>query len=461
MIGEIDVENENIRENENLNEEVTENIVETEEIVEVADEDMENLETDQAEDSEETEDLIGDEWNEATVDVPVIEEEPINEIELAASRKRKNTIIAICAALAVVIALVAYWVCRIEGIGTKTIVSQPMIEEQKKDALKDNIRFENPVMAMVNNFTDKKDAPMTIDGIAVNKDVFQYTINSAIKNCVMSLMQTGLISDISDFDINAKAFDTDLTYLEYAKGMATESLIPIYGFIAAGEKKGITCTEEDEKKATEWLASLKGQYGDEFGEALRRNGYSSEEELLNIQRIQLLSDKVYTDIQENMDKYISKESLASAQTEEKVTVKHILIAFDEGATGDVTDAKKADALAEAKEVLEKLKAGGDFDKLMEEHNDDPGETSEGYTFADDGTMVKQFTDASFALQVGETSDLVETSYGYHIIRRLERKYSLEDYANYIRENSDVQIRKGNFSDLGITIDLQELYGAKG
>ena len=124
------MENENIRENENLNEEVTENIVETEEIVEVADEDMENLETDQAEDSEETEDLIGDEWNEATVDVPVIEEEPINEIELAASRKRKNTIIAICAALAVVIALVAYWVCRIEGIGTKTIVSQPMIEEQ-------------------------------------------------------------------------------------------------------------------------------------------------------------------------------------------------------------------------------------------------------------------------------------------------------------------------------------------
>lgn len=465
------MENENIRENENLNEEVTEDTAEnaevTEETVEETAEEVEEVQSEETEiaelaEPENVEDLIGNEWQQRA-DAGETgwicgTAESLNEEEQAAKRKKQNRIIAICAALAVVIAFAAYWVCRVEGIGTSTVVSVPMLEEEAGAVLKDNVRFENPMMAVVNTFTHKKNAIMTVDGVAVDRDVFEYATNSAIRNCVMSLMQTGMISDISEFDINAKAFDTDLTYLEYAKAMATETVIPVYGLIAVGEKNGITFDEEDEKEAADWIASLKEQYGAEFEEALRQSGYSGEEALLKIQKVQLHMDKVYADAQENLEKYVSTESLAKLQTEEKVTVKHILIAFDEEGTGDVTDEKKVAALAEAEEVLKKLQAGGDFDKLMEEHNDDPGATTKGYTFADDGTMVQQFTDASFALQVGETSGLVETTYGYHIIQRMELRYTIDDYVNYLCKNSDVRIRKGNFADSGVTIDLQALYG---
>ncbi len=317
------MENENSRENENLNEEVIEytdeNAEVTEETVEETAEEVEEVQSEETEiaelaEPENAEDLIGDEWQESadTGETGWICDtaEFFREEELAAKRKKQNKIIAICAALAAVIAFAAYWVCRVEGIGTSTVVSAPMLEEETGDALKDNIRFENPAMAVINSFTDKKDAIMTVDGVAVDRDVFEYATNYAIRNCVMSLMQTGMISDISEFDINAKAFDTELTYLEYAKAMATETVIPVYGLIAAGEKNGITFDEEDENEAEEWIASLKAQYGDEFEEALQQSGYSGEEALLRIQRVQLHMDKVYADAQENLEKYVSNESLS-------------------------------------------------------------------------------------------------------------------------------------------------------
>ena len=75
------------------------------------------------------------------------------------------------------------------------------------------------------------------------------------------------------------------------------------------------------------------------------------------------------------------------------------------------------------EVLAKVKAGEDFDALIEQYNEDPGMTSEpgktkGYTvYPGDTTYVKSFVDASVALQaVGDTSDLVASDYGYHIIK---------------------------------------------
>ena len=71
---------------------------------------------------------------------------------------------------------------------------------------------------------------------------------------------------------------------------------------------------------------------------------------------------------------------------------------------------RAGDASKAQEVLEKAQAGKDFNALMEEYNEDPGEPEEGYYFPT-GVMVQEFEDASFALQDGEISDIVETSYG--------------------------------------------------
>lgn len=442
-------------ENENLNEKNLEDVIEeatAQEIEDVAEEEVETA-TD--------EDVIGDEWQTETVETE--EEETLTEEELevisAAKKKKRNIIIAICAAVAVVIAFAAYWVCSVEGVGENTIVTTALMETEGVDAKSDNIRYENPVMAAVNSFTDKKDAVMTIGGKAVDGNVFEYVSNVMAANCVYSLIQTGALTDVSAMDWNKSAFETKMNYTEYAKGLATDRLIPIYALVAEGEKRGIKLTDEEKEELSKQLEEIKAQYGDDFETALKQNGYPNETAFVEMQKLQKLSEKTNVDIEADLSKYVSNDELKKAVGDaEKVTVKHILVAFDEEGLGDVTDEKKAAAKKEAEEVLKKLNEGGDFDKLMEEYNDDPGATPEGYTFADDGTMVQQFTDASFALEIGETSGLVETSYGYHIIQRMERTFTIDDYLAYLVKNADVRIRKGNYKKAKLTADFDLMFG---
>lgn len=82
----------------------------------------------------------------------------------------------------------------------------------------------------------------------------------------------------------------------------------------------------------------------------------------------------------------------------------------------------ADALARAEDILAQLNAAEDvttlFDELMNEYSEDSGLASypDGYTFTT-GEMVSEFEDGTKALEYGEISGLVESTYGYHIILR--------------------------------------------
>ncbi len=74
----------------------------------------------------------------------------------------------------------------------------------------------------------------------------------------------------------------------------------------------------------------------------------------------------------------------------------------------------------AKEVLEKLNKGESFAKLAEQYSIDGSRKRGGdLGFFGKGMMVKEFEKAAFALKKGETSGLVKTEFGYHIIKRLE------------------------------------------
>jgi len=102
----------------------------------------------------------------------------------------------------------------------------------------------------------------------------------------------------------------------------------------------------------------------------------------------------------------------------EVHARHVLITIDPGAPEE--------SLAVARERIESARAqaaaGGDFERLAREYSDCPSRSQGGdLGYFRRGQMVKPFADAAFALQVGEVSDVVETQFGYHVIKVEERR----------------------------------------
>ena len=104
---------------------------------------------------------------------------------------------------------------------------------------------------------------------------------------------------------------------------------------------------------------------------------------------------------------------------ERVHASHILIGVPRGADA----AAKAQARAKAEQVLKDVKAGKDFAALAKEHSQDPGSAPNGgdLGFFQQGQMVGPFNDAAFSLAPGTVSDLVETEFGFHIIKVAEKQ----------------------------------------
>jgi parvulin-like peptidyl-prolyl isomerase len=104
-----------------------------------------------------------------------------------------------------------------------------------------------------------------------------------------------------------------------------------------------------------------------------------------------------------------------------ITAQHVLVAYKgaKDAPKSVTRSK-ADAKTRAGEVATKAREkGADFTALVKEYSDDPGSKERLGSLGKftREKMVKPFSDAAFALGVDETSDVVETPFGYHVIKR--------------------------------------------
>jgi len=120
--------------------------------------------------------------------------------------------------------------------------------------------------------------------------------------------------------------------------------------------------------------------------------------------------------------------------------KHILLAFlreEDGYSLQEIDEHKIDLRVQVEDILAQLaeRAEDDdfiefFDELMWEYSEDPGMYYEpgGYLFLPED-MVAPFSEAAAAIKPGEISDIVVTSYGYHIVLRLPLNYD-EVYAKY-------------------------------
>ena len=105
---------------------------------------------------------------------------------------------------------------------------------------------------------------------------------------------------------------------------------------------------------------------------------------------------------------------AQFTVKEQVKVRHILIAVPAGADARVDSAAKA----KADDLLKQIKAGGNFADLASKNSDDPGSKTQGgeLGFLDRGRTVPEFDKTAFSLQPGQTSDVIKTQFGYHILQ---------------------------------------------
>jgi peptidyl-prolyl cis-trans isomerase C len=114
-----------------------------------------------------------------------------------------------------------------------------------------------------------------------------------------------------------------------------------------------------------------------------------------------------------------QENSEQMKEPEQVRLSHILVGADENATPEQRElAKKKTEGIRARAV-----AGEDFAALARENSDDPGSKAKGgeLPWVGRGDTVPPFEAAAFALSPGEISEVVETRYGYHVIKLAERK----------------------------------------
>lgn len=96
------------------------------------------------------------------------------------------------------------------------------------------------------------------------------------------------------------------------------------------------------------------------------------------------------------------------------------------------------------EILVRARAGEDFATLAKTYSEDPGSKENGglYENFGRGQMVKPFEDAAFSVPVGEISDIVETTYGYHIVKVIDRKKETLPFVE-VKEQLRLQLQNRN------------------
>jgi peptidyl-prolyl cis-trans isomerase C len=124
-------------------------------------------------------------------------------------------------------------------------------------------------------------------------------------------------------------------------------------------------------------------------------------------------------VQDNEVSAFYQQNLERFKQGESVHASHILI----GVAPNATPTEKSAAKAKAQAALKQVRGGADFGAVARAQSQDPGSAPNGgdLGFFPKGQMTPAFEDAAFKLKPGSVSSVVETPFGYHIIKVFERR----------------------------------------
>jgi len=180
-------------------------------------------------------------------------------------------------------------------------------------------------------------------------------------------------------------------------------------------------------QVNEQLAAVQSQFPDkaQFEQSLQAQGLTEEKLREILTRSLGVQQLVETDLTAGIEitpdqtQAYYQNNLDRMRRPEQVRLSHILVSADENATPEQRELAKK----KIEDVRARAIAGEDFATLARENSDDPGSKANGgeLPWLTRGDTVPPFEAAAFALTPGEISDVVETRYGYHVIKLAERK----------------------------------------
>ncbi|MEA3514730.1 MAG: peptidylprolyl isomerase [Nanoarchaeota archaeon] len=214
--------------------------------------------------------------------------------------------------------------------------------------------------------------------------------------------------------VNYQTYGMELSKIDLLKN----ALIPQMILVQEAKKEGIEVTDEEvtEFVDTEMAKIMESMPEEELLTQLNSMGITLEElksdnalayrTQLYIQR--LLEKSVWSGI-EVSDKEVQDyydNNINQFKEGEQVRASHILVETE----------------SEAENILSQIRSGSDFEELAQEHSTCPSSEEGGdLGYFAHGSMVPEFEEVAFALKVGEISDVVETQFGYHIIKLTSKK----------------------------------------
>ena len=238
--------------------------------------------------------------------------------------------------------------------------------------------------------------------------------------------------------IEGKEFATEDLYAEMKKQYGTTALVNMVDTYITDKEVETDQTAKD--YANTQISYLKQQYGNNFQTVLANAGYANEDAL----RDAIISDyKKNKVVEKYLKEHLSEDEIKDYYEKEifgEMTAKHILIKPDttDGATDEEKAAAETAAYDKAKDLINQLNNGADFDTLAKENSADTASAENGGLIADftKDEVVSEFWNATANLEDGKyTTEPVKSTYGYHIILRVSQKEkpSLDDVKEDIKK----------------------------
>lgn len=238
-----------------------------------------------------------------------------------------------------------------------------------------------------------------------------------------------------------KEVEKGVTYKDFFKDSVMDQMINTEILFEQAKKENLLPSKEDvDKQFKEFEKNIEENKA--YKDNMKKLGITNEDvkkqqEIgLAIQNYQNNFKKVTKITDEEMKKYY--EDHKKEFYEDKVKASHILISTVDENNKPLSDSKKAEAKKKAEDILKRAKSGEEFATLAKEYSDDKGSGANGgdLGFFEKGTMVPEFEDAAWGLKVGEISDLVETQFGYHIIKvtdKVQKQLTFDEVKDKIKD----------------------------